>query len=285
MPSALFVNTGWLMSTAIATLFVILYPVVLAIIANRRLKVSWRYAGYGVLIFFLFQMISRVPLVIWLQNLFAPALNASATLRFSWIAVLALSAGLFEEIGRYVAYRWLMRREEKTWRKAIMYGIGHGGLESILLVGGQLLLTLINLMTVIFLLRTNAKVFSASQLALIERQIAAINAQPAWTPLLAAWERLWTVPVQIALSVVVLQVFRRGNIAWLWLAILAHAVVDFIAVVIPEMLGASLQTSLIVEGIVAIFGLMSIWVIWKLRDPAEAAPSEGVPPTETAPAS
>jgi uncharacterized membrane protein YhfC len=282
MPSTSLVNPGWLVSAEIATLFVVVYPVVLAIIARRRLKVGWRYAGYGALIFFLFQMISRVPLVTWLQNLLAPALNASATLRFAWIVALALSAGLVEEIGRYVAYRWLMRREEKTWRKAIMYGIGHGGLESMLLVGGLLLLTLINVITITSRLSTNPNAFSASQLALIKHQLAAINAMPTWIPLLAAWERLWTVPVHIALSVVVLQVFRRGNIAWLWLAILAHAVVDFIAVATPEVLGAGVQTSLLVEGIVAIFGLIGIWVIWKLRDPSETASSEEAPPTETA---
>jgi uncharacterized membrane protein YhfC len=284
MPSTLLVKPGWLVSVAISTLFVVLYPVVLAIIANRRLKVGWRYAGYGALIFFLFQLISRVPLVYWLQNLMAPALRTSVTLRFAWIVALALSAGLVEEIGRYVGYRWLMKREEKTWRKAIMYGIGHGGLESMLLVGGQLLLTLINVIMITSLLSTNPKALPTGQLAVIKQQFAAINALPAWTPLLAAWERLWTVPIHIALSVVVLQVFRRGNIAWLWLAILAHAVVDFIAVATPEVLGTGLQTSLLIEGIVAIFGMVGIWFIWRLRDRSESAASEGSPPTETAPA-
>lgn len=91
-------------------------------------------------------------------------------------------------------------------------------------------------------------------------------------------------PVHVALSVVVLQVFRRGNIAWLWLAVLAHTVLDFTALAIPEAFGAGTQTSLLVEGIVAIFGLIGIWVIWKLRDPSETVTSEEEPPTETAPA-
>jgi hypothetical protein len=90
--------------------------------------------------------------------------------------------------------------------------------------------------------------------------------------------------VHVALSVVVLQVFRRGNIAWLWLAVLAHTVLDFTALAIPEAFGAGTQTSLLVEGIVAIFGLIGIWVIWKLRDPSETVTSEEEPPTETAPA-
>ena len=38
-----------------------------------------------------------------------------------------------------------MRREDKTWSKAVMFGIGHGGLESVLLVGGLMVLTLFSL--------------------------------------------------------------------------------------------------------------------------------------------
>jgi uncharacterized membrane protein YhfC len=125
-------------ATVAAILFEIALPLVLAIVARRRLGVGWRYFGYGALIFFLFQMISRVPLVQVLQTLLAPQLRESFALRAAWVTVLALTAGLFEEVGRYVGYRWLMRREEKTWSKAVMYGLGHGGLESMVLIAGRL---------------------------------------------------------------------------------------------------------------------------------------------------
>src|SRR5437868_2858479 len=121
------INTIWLVSLCVTTAFVLLYPLVLAWEARRRLKVTWRYFLYGALIFFIFQVITRVPLVTWLQSMLAPQLKASVPLQFGWITALALTAGLFEEIGRYVGYRWLMRNDEKTWDKAIMYGIGHGG--------------------------------------------------------------------------------------------------------------------------------------------------------------
>jgi hypothetical protein len=32
----------------------------------------------------------------------------------------ALTAGLFEEVGRYLGYGIFMRNEEKTWNKAVM---------------------------------------------------------------------------------------------------------------------------------------------------------------------
>jgi len=61
--------------------------------------------------------------------------------------VLALSAGVFEEVGRYVDYGLFMRREPRTWSKAVMFGIGHGGLESAVPVGGLTLLGSVNLWT------------------------------------------------------------------------------------------------------------------------------------------
>jgi acetoacetyl-CoA synthetase len=43
---------------------------------------------------------------------------------------------------------------------------------------------------------------------------------------LAAFERLWTLPIQVAFSILVLQVFTRRSLVWLWLAIGGHALVD-----------------------------------------------------------
>lgn len=283
--AAVQVNPGFVASLAIAFIFCLGYPIVLAIIARRRLKVGWRYFGFGALIFFVFQVITRAPAVVILQNVLARQLRASIPLQISWLVILAITAGLFEEVGRYVAYRFLMRREEKTWNKGVMYGIGHGGLESMLLIGGAQLLALINILTLMSILNTNPAALPATQHAQVLRQFAALNAQPVWSPLLGAWERLWTLPIQIALSVMVLQVFRRNNIGWLWLAILAHAIVDFTAVIVIQVLGSSFGVSLLVEGIVAIFGLIALWIIWRLRDRGESgqiveSPTE--PPVSTA---
>ena len=284
-PSAVQVNPGFVASLTAAFIFSIAYPIVLAIIARKRLKVGWRYFGFGALIFFVFQIITRVPAVVILQNVLARQLQASTTFRITWLVILALTAGLFEEVGRYVGYRFLMRREEKTWNKAVMYGIGHGGLESMLLVGGMQLLTLINIFSLMYILSVNPAILPAAQHAQVLRQFAVINAQPAWSPLLGAWERLWTLPIHIALSVIVLQVFRRNNLNWLWLAILAHAVVDFTSVIVVQILGTSLGVSLLVEGIIAVFGLIALWIIWQLRDRGgngQVTEAPAAPPASTA---
>jgi uncharacterized membrane protein YhfC len=247
--------------------FVIVYPLALAIIAHRRLRVSWRYFWYGVLIFLLFQLVTRVPLFTILGIALAPTLRASAVALWVWLGVEALTAGLAEEIGRYVGYRWLMGREEKTWSKAVMYGIGHGGLESIVLVGGGALLSLVSIIATSAVF--NQAALSAAQRHTVVAQFAALAAQPGWEPLLGGWERLWTLPFHIALSVVVLQVFRRKQLRWLWVAVGAHALFDFIAVGLIQTLSKSLPSltaSLIAEGFIAVVGLIAVWVVFALRD-------------------
>lgn len=267
MPATVHISTAILIAAICSALFVIIYPLVLAIIAHQRLKVSWRYFGYGALIFFLFQIISRVPIVTVLGNVLAPQLKASPLFLYTWIAFLAITAGLAEEIGRYIGYRWLMKREEKTWSKAVMYGLGHGGLESMLLVGGLIILNIVN---VVVWSSLDLNTLPAAQHAQIVQQVNALNAQPVWAIFLGSWERLWTVPFHVALSVIVLQVFRRNNIAWLWLAIFLHALIDGVTLFLPQILGASTTTSLIIEGFVAVAGIVGIWIIWRLRDPTEA---------------
>jgi len=248
--------------TVLAVLIEIALPLVLAFVAWRRLGISWRYFGYGALIFLLFQLISRVPIVQLVQGLIQPQLAASFTLQVAWVAILSLTAGLCEEIGRYVGYRWLMRGEEKTWSKALMYGLGHGGLESMLLVGGLTLLGLINLLALPALLGT----LPPETRATVEQQLALVAAQPDWLPLLGAWERLWSIIFHVAMSVVVLQVFRRG-LGWLGLAITAHTLVNLVGLGLPLLLGLQGTAALLAsEAVITIAGLICLWVIWALRE-------------------
>ena len=275
MQTAFQISTLRIAATIAAILFDIALPLVLAVIARRRLGVSWRYFGYGALIFLLFQLISRVPIIQATQALIAPQLRASFGLQLIWLLVLALTAGIFEEVGRYIGYRWLMRRDEKTWSKALMYGLGHGGLEAALLVGGLTLIGLINLILLPSMLGT----LPPDQRAQVEQQLAAVAAQPDWLPLVGAYERLWALAFHVAMSVVVLQVFRRG-IAWLWLAIGAHALLDFLAAGLPLLLGLQGTAALLLpEVIVTLAGLLGLWAIWRLREPPEPTTvGVGIPP-------
>lgn len=254
------ISAGRIAATLAAILFETLFPLAAAWFVGRRLQVSWRYFAYGAVIFLIFQLITRVPLVIVLQGVVTPYVEASRALIFGWLVALALTAGLAEEIGRYIGYRWLFR-EEKTWSRAVMYGLGHGGFESMVLVGGLTLLGLINLLALSSVDLATLPLTDEQQ-ELARQQLAAVAAQPDWLPLAGAWERLWTLPFHVALSVIVLQVFRRGQMGWLWLAITLHTLVNLIAVGIAPALALQGTAAILIPEVVVMFaGIAGLWVI------------------------
>lgn len=265
MSSTVYVSPAWFAITAAVAIFAIVYPLILGVIVRKQLGVSWKYFWFGALVFLVFQLLTRIPIITVIQDtVLTPLLHSSAVFVWIWLVILSITAGLFEEVGRYIGYQLFLRREPRTWSKAVMFGLGHGGLESMVLVGGSLLLTLLN---IVILSATNLNSLPVAQRHTVIQQFAAINEQPVWLPLLAAWERLWTVPLQVALAVIVLQVFRRHQISWLFLAILLHALVDFVTVAILHAFGQSPTIELLVEGIICAFGLLSLWIIWRLREP------------------
>jgi uncharacterized membrane protein YhfC len=263
----LHVSTTWLTMMIVSTIFVIVCPFIFGIVARRRLAVGWKYFWFGALVFLVVQLLTRIPLVVVLQStVLAPLLRTSTAFAWIWLTLLALTAGLFEEVGRYLGYRLFMGREPKTWAKAVMFGLGHEGLESLVLVGGVQLLTLLSLA---LFGTVNVNGLPADQRQAVSQLFATINAQPAWYPLLSAWERFWSFPLQVMLSVIVLQVFLRHNLRWLFLAILLHALIDFLVLALPQAAGSSIAITLMIEGIVCLAGLFGLWVIWRLRQPGE----------------
>lgn len=263
-------SSGWWIASIGAILFVIALPIVLIILAHARLKVGWRYAAYGALIFFTFQLVTRVPAVQALQFFLTPQLKASRTLLIAFLVFLALTAGLFEEVGRYLGYRWFMGREEKTWAKGVMYGLGHGGLESAVLVGG---LGAIQLLNVWLISSTNLGIVPAAQRATAVAQLTSIAAQPGWLPLLAGWERVCAIAAHVMFSLIVLQVFRRGSLGWLWLAIGLHTLLDGVTALLPRFVHlGGIGDTLLVEGFVTLFAIGALWAILALRDGPTTSP-------------
>jgi uncharacterized membrane protein YhfC len=254
---------GWIAATVATIVIQIVLPLVLGLVVRRWLHVGWRYFAYGMLVFFVFQILTRVPAIQGLQVALGPLLGPSSPLFWAWLFVTAFTAGLFEEVGRWVGYRFLMRPPERRWDVAIMYGLGHGGIESTLLIAGLGLASLIGLLS---LSETELALLPEEQRAVVTAQLTALAAQPGWFPLLGAWERACTLMVHVGLSVMVLQVFQRGSLVWLPLAILAHTVVNVVAIGLLTALGPErTSTAVIVEVVITAMALFFVWLAARLR--------------------
>ena len=133
-----------------------------------------------------------------------------------------LAAGIFEETGRFLAFKLLLKNEREPIT-ALSYGIGHGGVEAILLVG----LTMVNNLVLTAMVSAGATTDPA-----VLEMAEQLTATPAGMFLWATFERFSAVIVHLSLSVLVFAAVKVPGKKWLFpFAILIHAAVDFVVVV------------------------------------------------------
>jgi uncharacterized membrane protein YhfC len=259
------VNPILVTSLAVTVLVDILAPLALAIFLARRYRGRWRYWLYGLLVFLLSQGITRVPAMIYFQTRTAVAEALKEPVWYwSFLLFAAVTAGLFEEGGRWLAFRWLIPPAERHWRTALMLGAGHGGLESIAI--GLVALAGLATYLAITLLPPASLAGYGAQIEAAKKQFVDLQG---WEPLLGGWERLGALVIQLALTVLVLQAFVRGP-RWWWYALGAHALVDFSTVALlhqaREVWGWGLRpAALATEGLVTVYALAGFWLIAVLR--------------------
>lgn len=235
-------------------------PVILGIFLSRRFNLGWRLWWIGGATFILSQ-VGHIPFNILVGQLFntgvLPAPPQQYALLFQSV-FLGLSAGFWEEGARYAAYRW-WAKDARSWSRGLMMGAGHGGIEAIVL--GILVLITYYAMIAIRNMDLSTLV-PAEQLELAQFQVTAYWSAAWYATLLGALERAFSVTVQLALSILVLQVFTRSRLFWLWIAIGWHALVDAVAVYSAAILGMY-----VTELIIAVFALASLAFIFMLRQP------------------
>jgi len=242
----------------LSSILTILFAFGLGFYLTRKFKLGWRLYWIGAAVFILSQVF-HIPFNIGLTYLFRIGFIPSPPESWQPIfnaVVLGLSAGIFEEIARYAGYRW-WAKEARSWSKGLLYGAGHGGIEAIL-VGVLVMYTFLQMYTLRGL--DLAAVVPADQLEGASAQVSAYWSSAWYDSFLSTLERLLTIPVQIGLSIIVLQVFTRRQAYWLLIAILWHALVDAVAVYAAGAWGVY-----VAEAFIALFAMISILVIFLLR--------------------
>ena len=103
-------------------------------------------------------------------------------------------AGLFEETGRFVAFKTVLRKKRGKDVNGLMYGAGHGGIEAVILLSATMV------MNVIYALQFNAA--GSSPLGSLDAAQTMINT-PSRMFLAGAVERVTAVMIHVSLSVLV----------------------------------------------------------------------------------
>jgi uncharacterized membrane protein YhfC len=223
---------------------------------------------------FIASQVAHIPFNSWVLN---PLLThfgwdpVSDIMARYWVAILfGLSAGVFEEVARYLVYRFWMK-DVRSWREGVFFGLGHGGVEAIILGA----LAGLALYAALAFQSTDFEALEPDQLQAITLQFEAYWASPWFEVLLGFVERVFALMMHVSLALLVLQVFLRRRAWWLALAIIWHALVDAVAV-----FGLYTWGPYWTEAAIGLLGISSLAIVWWLRPDGTDQSQDNQPPLQ-----
>ena len=253
---------AWLITGAVISIMV---PAGIALVWTIRKKEPFTTVLVGAAAFLLLALILEKPIQNVLAFPSAMGLPEHAVSRFLaanpvlLALVTGLFPGVFEETGRLVAFKTVLKKRRNR-ETSISYGIGHGGFEVILILG------LTYIQYIAYAVMINTGTFGAvteqvaaqapEQLAGLEALVHSLAAFSFADLGIACFERVFAVLFHIGASILVFYACRDKKQLWLYpLAILLHTAMDVAA-------GLSLfhivsLSPWALEGIVAVFGLLT----------------------------
>ena len=229
------VGTSQLAFLLLTAVLGIALPLIAAIIWCKKKKEPFTTVLIGAATFLLFAIVIEKPLqalVIQLDSPVSRFVNARPIL---WAFIVGLFPGVFEETGRFVAFKTLLKKRKQR-ETGLTHGIGHGGFEAMFILG------ISYIEYFVFGVMINQGVFFEKMIepALdtltpeVQEQINAIVAQittfTAGTMGIALVDRLIAVFYHIGASILVFYAARDAKKRWLYpLAIIIHTVIDAFA--------------------------------------------------------
>lgn len=176
----------------------------------------------GIAAFVISQMVIRIPLLQWVAENSSTFQLWSATKPIFILVILAGTAGIAEELARWLFMRTFLKT--KTVHTGIVFGLGHGGIEAILLIGIPVMM--------------NPSIAAQDSLLF-----------------LSGLERVCAMVIHVCLSLFVLISIRKGAFRYCLYAIVLHSAINFISGAL-----AMSQPTIVVEMILVVLTGLLIFV-------------------------
>lgn len=254
--------------TAIVCL--VLPPLLLFLYAarNKSKKTisAWLLGAAG---FFVTQILIRIPILMVLQTqdwFMAYAQDPG----FLYVFFLAFTAGLFELAGRFTVAK-LLRKKGLNYTRSLAAGLGHGGIEAMLLLGSTYITNILFCLMIrsgsfdSLVAQTAATGVDASQLYVLRDSL--IQTPPAIF-LLAGFERILAMTCHAGMSMVVCYSLHTGNVRkGILICLGIHTMIDLttgISLLSGKLLSQG-TAYFIIYAILAAAALLSLWIIRDIR--------------------
>lgn len=266
------ISVAVLITLVVELVFSFAVPIGAMIFWKKKTDVSVAPFLIGAVAFFVFAMVLEQ-----LVHFLVLGLNSSVSdflLSRPWLYAVygGFTAGLFEETARFLVFKTMMKKNIGR-ENAITYGLGHGGIECIMILG----MTMIsNLMIAVLFNSMGAEAFVAQyapeQATALLQSIETINAIHPAEAVMACFERVCAMALQIELSVLVFAAVRLGKY-WLYpVSILLHMGIDFLAALYQTGLLPSLY---LLEALLAVYVVALFFAVRRVYRalPAEQPPA------------
>lgn len=263
------ISAASMICCGVAMVLTMLIPAIAIFLYHRqhRKEKIFRYWLLGAAGFFVTQIVIRVPLLTMLQTQ-----SWFIRLQNEHLAVygflLAFTAGLFELAGRFAVAMWMKKKGCLSYHRSIAAGLGHGGIEAIVLAGSSyasylVLMLMINTGTFENLITEGV---DATQMYMI-RDILMTQASGLY--LLGVYERILTMAAHLGMSMLVCygcHVGKPGKYALICL--LMHTFIDMSAVINAMAGGTFTQTAayIIIYTILTAVAAASIIIVRRIHN-------------------
>ena len=273
------VRTSSLLFMLLTAVLGIALPLITAIIWCKKKHEPFTTVLIGAATFLLFAIVIEKPLqalVISLDSPVSQFVNARPVL---WGIIVGLFPGVFEETGRFVAFKTVLRKRKQR-ETGLSHGIGHGGFEALFILG----ITYIEYF--VFAIMLNQGSFVELMIEPVKdtltpevvKQITGIVEQittfSAATMGVALVDRLIAVLYHIGASIMVFYAVKDKKKWWLYpLSILIHTVIDGLLGLqlagVFELSDVANEIIFAVEALAVFLG--AFFLLYKKDQPKEAA--------------
>lgn len=209
----------------ISLIICLVLPIGGIIYLKRKYKVKLKTFFIGMLAFFIAVQVLEAPIHYYLLSINKATSQFIMGSSIVYMLYGGLMAGIFEETARLISFKYLIKDRYNT--TAITYGLGHGGIEAIL-IGG---ISCIN--SIVYSIFINNGSFQSMMKAasvsedLISKTYNQYVNSSSFLFLMTGVERILALSIQISLSVLVFYAVKEKKYIYFFLAILCHAFIDF----------------------------------------------------------
>ena len=247
-----------IISMAISLIISLALPIAGIIYLKKKYNASLKTFFIGMIMFFVAVQILEASIHNYFLNINISTSEFLLGNPLAYMLYGGLMAGIFEETARLISFKFLIKdRNDIT---AITYGVGHGGIEAIL-IGAVSSLNAI----IYSVLINNGGFQSLMEGASVSKEVISttynqfVNTSSFYW-LMPGVERMIAMAIQISLSIMVFYAVKERKYIYFFIAIICHAVINFPAALYQARVISNIY---IVEGITLLLAITLCVLIFR----------------------